>query len=231
LDNTVLEWEYQRCIPEGVSIHVLRLDSLDRTKMLKQADELACASQAFGPSALLYACAETSFFKGQAATVQLEERLSESAGCPVVSATGALLEALRHLDVARLAVATPYRADRGQQLVDFLTAMGFKNDAQVHRWFDHEVQDDREWWGVNIQHPEAAYRLGRQAVRQALDAGNSPEALVIAATNFRTFEIIELLERDTGLPVVTSNQALLWAGLRKAGIGDSFQLGQLFARN
>jgi maleate isomerase len=35
-----------------------------------------------------------------------------------------------------------------------------------------------------------------------------------------TFPIIEPLERDLGLPVLTSNQALLWASLRALGIDD-----------
>jgi maleate cis-trans isomerase len=33
-----------------------------------------------------------------------------------------------------------------------------------------------------------------------------------------TFPIIERLEREIGCPVVTSNQALLWASLRALGI-------------
>ena len=44
----------------------------------------------------------------------------------------------------------------------------------------------------------------------------------------RSFEAIEPLETDTGLPVVTSNQAGLWQALRMAGIEDRLpNLGKL----
>ena len=62
--------------------------------------------------------------------------------------------------------------------------------------------------------PEATYRFARNVVREAPDA----DALLISCGNLRSFEIIENLETDTGLPVVTSNQAGLWQALRLTGI-------------
>jgi maleate cis-trans isomerase len=52
------------------------------------------------------------------------------------------------------------------------------------------------------------------ANRAAPDA----DALCILATDFRTIEAIGPLERDLGKPVVTNNQAVLWACLRRAGL-------------
>jgi maleate isomerase len=48
--------------------------------------------------------------------------------------------------------------------------------------------------------------------------GNDNEAIFISCTNFRAIEIIERLERETGKPVVSSNQATLWYALRKLRI-------------
>ena len=46
--------------------------------------------------------------------------------------------------------------------------------------------------------------------------------------NGDTLLAIEPLENDTGLPVVTSNQAGLWQALRMAGIDDKLlNLGRL----
>jgi maleate cis-trans isomerase len=42
-------------------------------------------------------------------------------------------------------------------------------------------------------------------------------------------DIIEILERDLGKPVVTSNQVTLWAALKKLGIHERIEgLGKLF---
>jgi maleate isomerase len=40
----------------------------------------------------------------------------------------------------------------------------------------------------------------------------------ISCSNFRTLDIIEAVEKESGKPVVTSNQAAMWGTLR--GIGD-----------
>ena len=43
------------------------------------------------------------------------------------------------------------------------------------------------------------------------------EALFISCSNLRTLDIIDALERESGKPVVTSNQAAMWGTLRKIG--------------
>jgi maleate isomerase len=51
-------------------------------------------------------------------------------------------------------------------------------------------------------------------------AAPNADAILISCGNLRSFEAIEPLETDTGLPVVTSNQAGLWQALRLVGIRD-----------
>ena len=44
-------------------------------------------------------------------------------------------------------------------------------------------------------------------------------------------EIITLLEKDIGIPVVTSNQASLWYALQHLGVSDDIDgVGRLFNR-
>lgn len=55
--------------------------------------------------------------------------------------------------------------------------------------------------------PQVPYDLAREVDSDECDG------IFISCTNFPTAEIIESLERDLGKPVVTSNQATLWACL------------------
>jgi maleate isomerase len=58
---------------------------------------------------------------------------------------------------------------------------------------------------------------------------NESEGIFISCTNWRTFEIIEYLEKDLKKPVITSNQAALWHALRIIGVKDRLNgLGKLF---
>ena len=56
------------------------------------------------------------------------------------------------------------------------------------------------------------------------------EAIVIGGNGFRAVGVIAVLEEDLGRPVVTANQALLWAALRAADADSSSvsDYGRLF---
>jgi maleate cis-trans isomerase len=58
---------------------------------------------------------------------------------------------------------------------------------------------------------------------------SSADAVLIVSTNLPTLAILEQLEEDTGLPVISSNQSLLWWSLRTLGLGTAgVPLGALF---
>jgi maleate isomerase len=60
-----------------------------------------------------------------------------------------------------------------------------------------------------------------------------PEAdvLLCSCTAWRAVEAVDALERRTGKPVVTSNQATIWAALRALGVTEAARgFGRLFER-
>jgi maleate cis-trans isomerase len=65
--------------------------------------------------------------------------------------------------------------------------------------------------------PEIAYEMGLKV------NGRENEAIFLSCTNFRTIEIIEKLEQETGKLVISSNQTTMWYALRKLGIKDSIK--------
>jgi maleate isomerase len=72
--------------------------------------------------------------------------------------------------------------------------------------------------------PSSAYIAAREV--DSVDA----EAIFISCTAWRTFEIIESLEKDTGKFVITSNQATLWATLKTMGISEIPGYGRLLGQ-
>jgi maleate cis-trans isomerase len=62
---------------------------------------------------------------------------------------------------------------------------------------------------------ERAYQLARQA--DAPDA----DAVLLSGTGLPTVGVLEVLERDLGKPVISSNQASLWRALDLAGVRES----------
>jgi len=60
-------------------------------------------------------------------------------------------------------------------------------------------------------------------------AAQRPDAVVALATDLPTFAALGALERELDVPIVSSNQTLLWAGLRAVGWRGALPgLGRLF---
>jgi len=71
--------------------------------------------------------------------------------------------------------------------------------------------------------PEDVHRLVSRLDREKADA------IVLLATDLPTFSVIRDIEAETRLPVLSSNQTLLWYGLRVCGnTAELLGLGRLF---
>jgi maleate isomerase len=223
-DNAVLEPEAYRLGIPGVAFHTVRLDTWERDQMPAAGVRLSAAFGELGVDAVGYACAETSFIGGQDANTVICAGVEEAIGRPAVTATGAMVEALSALGVGSVAVAAPYRQSSADALQEYLERSGGVTVVSVATEdFSMRSADDREWFETNLQPPSTAYRLARAADNP--DA----EAIVVAATNLRSLEILRPLEADLGKPVISSNSALLWALLRRCRVSESRDdLGRLW---
>lgn len=127
---------------------------------------------------------------------------------PGLPATNPISAALRGLDLLkcrRIALLTPYIGEVNHMVQDYLASKGV---ILVRTGF-FNLADDGERSRVRAE----AYDMAADAL--ALDEG--VDALFISCTALRTCSVVERLEQRIGKPVVTSNQALAWDALRKAG--------------
>jgi hypothetical protein len=68
---------------------------------------------------------------------------------------------------------------------------------------------------IYAENEERAYLLARRA-----DASGA-DAVLLSGTGLPTVAVLEMLERDLGKPVISSNQACLWQALRLAGVREA----------
>ena len=126
-----------------------------------------------------------------------------------MAAAGAVVDALNELGVSRIAVCTPYPEELNERLRCFYTAAGFDIVS-----FDYV--SDGALQGNTAMAREEALRLALGVDRP------EAEAIFISCTAFEgAGEVIDLVEGLTGKPVVTSNQATLWACLRSLGVSET----------
>ncbi|MEV5300054.1 maleate cis-trans isomerase family protein [Amycolatopsis methanolica] len=128
----------------------------------------------------------------------------ESCGAPrALTTSGAAVEALRSVGAQRVAVVHPYAPAVGRRLHTYLTAHG----CEITRITGFALAVDE----VPDVQPEEVTDLIRE--------GDSPtaEAVFVSCTGLPTYDVIAPLERELGKPVVTANQATMWALLRAVG--------------
>jgi maleate isomerase/arylmalonate decarboxylase len=220
--ETVGAEEWRRAMPEGVClvetrtmVHDVSAEGLAEavTQVERAARELASAEV----DVILQAGTAIAFFRGAGHDRELSERITGVTGIQATTSFTAVVAALNAMGIHRPAIATSYIADIDARLVDVLNQSGFEVAAIRGLGLKRSPDMGR------VQIPET-YQLAREVARSAPQA----DGIFISCGNLRTFEAIESLETDTGLPVVTSNQAGLWQALRMARIPERLpDLGRL----
>jgi len=204
--NTVMEHEWQRMTGGFASVHAQRIRHTADTEadliwLSTQAPQAAALLAHAKPDAICHGCTASGFLKTPEDDRALAAALEQETGTPVVTSSAAIVDALRALGAHRVSVASPYEDWLNGRLAGYLQAAGF------------EVLAIR---GLATQShgsvtPERVHALALEVVRP------QSQALFISCSNLRTLQSIEALEAQTGLPVVTSNQAALWGTLRRIG--------------
>lgn len=172
------------------------------------APDLAAAARLLVPgeplAAIVYACTAASAVIGEEAVA--EAVAAGRPGVPVVTPTDAAVAALRTLGARRIAILTPYTVATTRPLVDHFARAGFTVAAAACLG----LEDDREM-----------ARVETDTILAAAAAVDRPEAdaIFVSCTGLPAVDAIDAIERRTGKPVVTSNQASGWAMRRLGGLG------------
>ena len=192
--------------PEGVSIQTARVfnpevktEEEKEAAILEMNSEIVKAARELGsvePAVTVYACTTGSFIKRPGYDQEIGEKIKGETGVPGVSTTTAVAEALKAFGIKRVALATPYNQKIGEREKAFFenAIPDFKDVVEKHLGIVPNIPKGRLT-------PYSAYKTARDIDTQEADG------IFISCTNWRTIEIIEEIEADTGKPVVTSNQA------------------------
>jgi maleate cis-trans isomerase len=222
--NTVNEKEWAQLLPEGVSMHFTRmaLHADTDTSAGKQAlhDDLAAAMTLLrdqGANVMVYACTAGSMTLPHHA---LPDWMRDTAGMPAVTTAAAIVDALRDLKVHRVAVATPYHDALNRHETHFLEHAGF--DVLACEGLGIGANGPHEYVQIARVDPSVIAAHVRSVYREGADA------LLMSCTDFPTLGLIDELEQEFGIPVLSSNTATLWAALRAGHACAPARGGQLF---
>jgi maleate cis-trans isomerase len=213
--NTTFEADFQLVAPRDVTVHGQRLwltnDAAGTSGMDRMNGEVEAGARYLATArvdVIAYGCTTGSFYRGPGWDREMLDLIRGASGVPAVATSPSVVEALRAFGARRLSVATPYPEWNNQRLRAYLEALGFEvlNVEGEPRAAASGNQ------GINDFDPEDVVAFAARACRPEADA------LLCSCTAWRSLEAVGELERRTGKPVVTSNQASIWAAYRALGI-------------
>lgn len=157
-----------------------------------------------GLDAVGYGCTSGATVIGSDAVAGLVARAHPKAA--VTDPIRAVVAALHALNASKIAMVTPYVPSVTAPMRALLGKSGIEVVSEI------SFGEGNDWRVARID--PASTRAAMLAAAEAAGA----EAIFASCTNLQTFSIIDGVEAETGLPVVTSNQALLWHLLQVSGV-------------
>jgi maleate isomerase len=126
----------------------------------------------------------------------------EHASAPVVSSAGALVDALHELGARRVGIVAPYLRELTRLVVAYIEDAGI----EVADAISLEIPDNRAVAALDPHELEEHW--------QRLDLGGCDALVLSACVQMRSLEVLEEVERRSGLPTVSAATATTWSILR-----------------
>jgi maleate isomerase len=232
--NQVVEPDFARMVPEGVTFHTERLwngsdtppgggDGTYLQGMNQDIDRAVRYLASANLNIVAYCCTSGTYHAGDIDyNGKISTQIEKVGGLPAVTAVTASLEAFEQVKAKRLSLVGPYGNFLLQEkLTPLLESQGYQvvkaqgEEQMLQRTNDSTIGD---------QSPEYIVDFVSQA-----DHGDA-DTVFLPGTAWRALEIVEELEKRLGRTVITVNQATIWATFKRLGVLPTVQgYGRLLA--
>ena len=206
-------YDFYRIVPKGVGLIAVtcmvegwKEDAYQRA--LAQVE--ACARE-LGRRAcdfIIHGGAPLVLSQGKGFETRLLTQLQELTGAPCTTSIVAAMDAFRDLSATRLAVVDPYPAELNAKMTAYLKDWGFEVASLVSL-------------GTSFTESSSAsiadiYRAAKRAIKEA----QNPQAVFVPCANFPVIDVIEDIETDFGLPVISNITSQLYVGFKTIGMRE-----------
>ena len=222
-------YEFYLMAPEGVTTVMTSLGvrGFVQAEYDSAVDRLeAAAAELMGrkPDAIVQAGVPLIVTHGWGFEAEVLGRIARVTSTPAATDIGACIAAMQTLGMKRVAMLTPFDDAMHGHLADYVSHAGIEIAASASVLSKVSGGELRAY-EVSTMELDGVHEAAASVFRDASDA----DGVWITGALMPSVAVIRPLERELGVPVVTSMQAMAWRGLRLAGVDDAVEgFGRLF---
>jgi len=218
-------YEFRVLCPDGVVTLETRvmggrltIEHLQRMRedALHGAELLATAA----PDVICYIATAACFVLGVEGEKQLLKAIEEKTGIQAASGGSSVTEAFKFLGVKKMSMYVPTNEELTAKSTQYFEDQGLEVCAC-------ESLGQESLPNINRMSPWEIYGDVMKLYRRCPEV----DGIFVTGGCFRTLEMLEVLEKDTGVPIVTTTPANMWRCLQLVGVKDPIcGFGQLLEK-
>ncbi len=216
--------EFYKVVPDGVafiSANVTKRKEGD-TKNLENA---AKALAGVGVDCIIYACTGRVVRGTHGSEEDLIKLIEDVSGKPATTTINAAYEAMKHLSMKRILLSGHGEQKSTNQLKDYFEKKGIQvpytgsveNRANLKR-------DVKATYGIsnpsNIHFPDDLCYTQTMAAFRKLPSHDAVDGIYIPCASWSTHKYLNLVEQDSGIPVVSTHRSNVWWAFKTIGIKE-----------
>ena len=219
-----LVYEFYKMFPEGFMMlnstgTIRQLVDTDFDKQLQRIEEATLDLRENQCDVIIIGGSPLFTKLGYGSDIEMGKRLTEKLKVPVAAGITGEMEALKTLGIKKVVVATPHEDELNQRMKRFLEASGF--EVLIIEGFG--IRKNSQLSDLPVH---TSYKIAKSLYEKAPEA----DGIFVPCPRWPTIEDVELLERETAKPVVTSCQAYIWYALKLIHIKEKITgYGRLMA--
>lgn len=209
----VFPYEFYKIVPPGVTLMLTTLAIATRSKeevdqsyqtSLSAARTMAKA----GATLVMLGGNPINLSRGLGNLDDITSGMAREIGVPVLTSSQSQIKALQLLGARKIATVHPYEPEHNPRHEAAIREFGFEPAGVIA--VGGSVAD------LGSVPDETALKLARRIKQENPDA----DTIHFASAHWATAGSLDTIERELGVSVMTSHQAITWACLRRAGIND-----------
>lgn len=205
--------EFYEVVPEGVDVtsvtlSVQQLGDNDMREASKGIDQACKQLAAFNVDLIYFLGVPPIVLQGPGFDKVLAERMSQASGLPAITDVTGVLQAIRHLDMKSVVLATPFETVINERIKVYLQAEGI----EVTHMIGLAMRKNAEIRRLPVSMEYATAR------RAFMESSTRADGIYVACGSWGSMHNIEPLERDLDTRLISWLNAFIWSSMRQGSV-------------